>query len=230
MGYIRGSLIGAVAAAAAVACSAPRADTILVPPDGDIVFSVLREGTPIGTHRVSFLRSSDTLEVHVDLNLEVKLGFIPLFRYRHNSVEVWRDGRLLSLNAATDDDGEKFVVRGAATPGGFIVDGSMGTFVAPAEVYPTSYWSEHMIARTTLLDTQRGRLIAVSVAPVLDLSAVTDLREERRYRLSGDVAGEVGYSAIGAWRSLRFLAMGSEISYVRQTGDPVRIAGREIDD
>ena len=229
MGYIRGGLIGAAAVTVAV-MSAPLAGPVLSSPDGDIVFSVLREGSPIGTHRVSFAQNGDTLEVRVDLSLEVKLGFIPLFHYRHASVEVWRGASLLSLYATTDDDGEKFVVYGEATAGGFVVDGSMGTFIAPADVYPTSYWSEHMIAHSTLLDTQRGRLISVSVAPVQDLSAVTDFREERRYRLSGDVAGEVGYSGTGAWRSLRFVAMGSEISYVRLPNDPVRTARRLNDD
>ena len=136
-----------------------------LPSKQDIVFKVLRDGAPLGHHRVAFRREAGALHVEIDILLEVKLAFLTVFRYRHANREVWRDGRLAAIDTETDDDGERFWLRGRASEAGLVVEGSSGSFVAPADIMPTSYWNAETVTEDRLLDTQRGRLIDVQIAP-----------------------------------------------------------------
>ena len=62
-------------------------------------------------------------------------------------------------------EGAPQALRGRATEAGLQVEGSNGTFTAPADVMPTSYWDADTVTQSRLLDTQRGRLIDVDIVP-----------------------------------------------------------------
>ena len=94
----------------ALACAAPL--WAAIPPDGQISFAVLRDGSRMGSHSLAFRQEGDELHVEVDILLEVNLAFITLFRYRHRNHEVWVDGRLAAIETETDDDGDKYWLRG----------------------------------------------------------------------------------------------------------------------
>jgi len=184
----------------------------------DIAFKVFRDGEPLRHHRVSFRREAEELHVEIDIELEVKLAFLTVFRYRHINREVWRDGRLVATE--TDDDGDSFWLRGRATEAGLKVEGSSGNFMAPADVMPTSYWNAETVTKDLLLDTQRGRLIDVEIAPagaeivVMAGQAVN----ARRYTVSGELSLDLWYAPDGQWAKTRFEARGAEVVYARQDG------------
>jgi hypothetical protein len=184
----------------------------------EIAFQVFRDGAPLGHHRVSFRREADDLHVEIDIALEVRLLFLPVFSYRHKNHEVWRDGRLVAIDTETDDDGEAFWLRGRATAAGLAVEGSGGTFLAPADVLPTSYWNSQTVERTELLDTQSGRLIQVAIAPagVESIKIADRTAKARRYQVTGDLTLDLWYTAEGEWAKTSFQARGAEIVYARQ--------------
>jgi hypothetical protein len=184
--------------------------------DQPIAFEVLRDGAPIGLHRVSFASAGDTLTVRIAIDLEVKVAFLTIYRYRHRSIESWRGGLLVGLETTTDDNGAVSTVRARATAGGLAVEGSGGSFLAPADTLPTSYWREDMARRSRLLDTQRGVLIDVASQRLDDPG-----RTGRTYRLTGGLDAEIGYGPAGDWRTLRFSARGADIEYTRQDDEPV---------
>ena len=133
---------------------APVADAS--PESGEsIAFHVYRDGRPMGHHEVRFERAGEDLTVEVDILLEVQIAFITVFRYRHQNREVWRDGKLLAIDTRTDDDGKDYWLRGRASTAGFQVEGSSGSFLAPADIMPTSYWNPETVKRRQMLDTQK---------------------------------------------------------------------------
>ncbi len=141
---------------------------------------------------------------------------------------MWRDGRLIAIDTETDDDGEPFWLRGRAEQNGLRVKGSSGRFFAPADIMPTSYWNPDILARTRLLDTQRGRLIDVSIAP-LGRETVTMAgrsAEARRYRMTGDLVLDLWYTAEGEWAKTAFEARGAQVSYAH-LGETSASAGVE---
>jgi hypothetical protein len=182
---------------------------------GVIAFDVLRNGRPMGTHRLDFHRAGDRLIVNIAIDLEVRL-VVSIYRYVHRSREVWVDGRLVEIDTTTDDDGRVYRVAGRVGSDGFNVESTAGRFVAPVELMPTSYWHERMIKGRPLFDTQEGKVIATEiVGPIEDVLNVEGKSiPVRVYDVSGDLKLHLWYGTDGRWLKLRFTARGSEIDYV----------------
>lgn len=200
---------GAGMALPALALAAP------VPPSNQFAFSVWRKGSQIGEHRLTFREDGDDLVVDVDINLQVKLGFVTLFRYTHHNTEIWRDGKLVSLDSETHDDGSDF--RLSVRPAGDVldVDGWAGQFQVPADTLSSSYWNPDTIYRSRILDTQRGYLMDVNTEWLGEetIEAATGRIAANRYRISGDLTMDIWYSQGGQWVKLDFATRGSTISY-----------------
>jgi len=171
---------------------------------GSADFTVLRDGTPIGHHRVLVSHEGEETRVEVDIALNVSLGFIPLYRYRHQSREVWRNDRLTALDSTTDDNGEQFRVTARAVQAGLQVTAGSQTLVLPDDTVPTSYWNPSLISGRTVLDSQEGRRLDLSVTPAAP----------GRWQLRGDVNLDIGYDQQGQWTGLWFRHTGSDFTYV----------------
>src|SRR3546814_10578168 len=74
-----------------------------IPPSGVLRFTVLRGGSPMGTHRIAFRQEGRALRVDIAIDIAVRFGPIPIFRYTHRNSEIWEDGRLRALDARTED-------------------------------------------------------------------------------------------------------------------------------
>jgi hypothetical protein len=191
-------------------------------PRAPITFTVLRGGSPIGTHRVDFLRGGDEPVVEIAIDLAVRLVGLTLYSYTHRAREEWAGGALRRLDARTDDNGTRTELRARAAAGGLAVEGSGGTYLAPPDTKPTSYWLEEMTRQTRLLNTQEGTLseVAARRAGNGQLTIAGNPVETRVYELTGDINSRLGYAADGEWVDLEFVARGSTIRYRRD-----RIAG-----
>jgi Family of unknown function (DUF6134) len=174
-------------------------------------FDVLREGSPIGTHRVSIDTRGPETRVDIEIDMAVRFAFLTVYRYTHRSSEVWRAGRLTALDARTDDNGTRTDVRARERGEALHVAGSGGDYEAPADTVPTSYWNRDKVARTRLLDTQSGKLVDVAATRV-DADSTG-----ARYRLTGDLEADLAYGPAGEWTALSFVTRGSRIVYVRRS-------------
>ncbi|WP_340119518.1 DUF6134 family protein [Pelagibius sp. 7325] len=212
----RRAFITALLAGGALSAVRPlRAWGAAVPSAGDLAFDIRRDGSSIGGHHVVFRRAGERLEVDIDIDIAVNLAFIPLFAYSHRNREVWQDGRLLSLESETDDDGQRYTVSARAEGGVLRVTGSGGDFQAPADTLPTSYWNPRTVEQTRLLDSQHGRLLAVE-SRLLGEERLDGGKTARRYRLSGDLDLDLWYAATGEWVNIAFTARGATVSYLRR--------------
>jgi hypothetical protein len=187
-----------------------------------IAFKVLRNGRPLGQHQVRIEHTGDEIRIGIDIRLDVRFAFIPVYAYRHRNDEVWRGGRLQSLDTTTDDNGTPHRVQGRAAGGRFLVESSAGSLDLPAGIMPTSYWHPDSLARDRWLDTQSGRLIEARVELLgpEQLEAGGHVIEAERFRLDGDLALDIWYRN-GAWVGLRFSGPdGSVIDYALES-EPV---------
>src|SRR5690606_27129350 len=112
---------GALFAAALLFAAAAKAEE-----PRDVAFDVYRKGELIGAHEIAFRRNGDDLEATIDIRLQVDVLFLPVYRYRHQNRETWRDGRLVRIETETDDNGDSFYVKGEAGPDGFRVESTAG--------------------------------------------------------------------------------------------------------
>ncbi len=130
----------------------------------NIDFAVTRNGNEFGFHKIEFKRQGNgDLVVKIDIELEVKLGFVKLFSYKHENKEIWRDGKLFQINTKTDDNGKIFFINGKLVKQGFIINTQDGTKVLPLNITPTSYWNFANIDNKNWLDTQRGILVDLDI-------------------------------------------------------------------
>ena len=180
------------------------------------MFRLIRHGTAIGTHDLAFRRRPGFLNVDIAVDVLVKLGPIPLYRYMHRATETWRNGRLDAVRGQTSKNGYHLHMNAGRTRQGLAVEGS-GTdpYIAPENALPTTYWNKAMLGRP-LIGTQDGGL----VRPRVTERGMEDVRRvsgrpvlARRYDLSGDL-GYVLYDVADMWTGMSFdVADGSRISY-----------------
>lgn len=178
-------------------------------------FAIEMDGRDVGRHTIAFEKIGDELHVHINIDIEVSFGPITFFRYAHENHEIWKDGRLISLETKTDDDGTLYEVSARAGEEGLAVESSSGTFTAPAGILPTSYWRPETIEQTQLLDTQRGRLIEVKSAKAGKemLQLPQGAKRAERYTMTGDLQLDLWYGEEGTLLNIAFNAKGRSIAY-----------------
>ena len=189
-------------------------------PRGKVLeFEAFRNGSSIGTHRLNFKSEGDRVTVDVSIRFKVDLAFVTLYRYEHNSQEIWEKGSLIGLATRTNDDGKRTEVRASAMSDQLQITGSGGAFDLPFGSFPTTYWNRAITGQTLLLDSQDGVRTTVAVAPpvretfpVLGKQSPAD-----RFSLSGELNIDLWYSPKGEWVGLKFNSKGSEIVYARRT-------------
>ncbi|MGI9499420.1 MAG: DUF6134 family protein [Geminicoccaceae bacterium] len=182
-------------------------------------FIAYRNGSRLGFHRIDFSEDGERLTVDIEIAFDVKLAFIPLYRYRHRNYEVWEDGRLVSLKSETDDNGDAFKVRVNRQGDRLMVDGVDGKLEVPGNTLSTSYWNEAAMNSGVWLDTQEGKLVRSEVTkksaePVMVGGASVAAMP---YELVGDISCTLWYHD-GRWVKLRFIGEDdSVIEYTLET-------------
>jgi len=207
----RGLLVGTGCAALAGTALAG----LPVPPSSTLGFRVVRNGRPIGQHRLSFESDGGGLTVRVTVDIAVSFGPITLYRYRHRAREQWEDGRVVAFQAETNDDGTDTTVTMRGEGDRLVVESSQaGTYLAPSGALPATHWNRRML-QGPFINTQTGEVMRPDIrsAGTEPLPWAPQRRGERLV-LSGDVAMETWYDPTPAWVGLRFLGSdGSTIQY-----------------
>ena len=218
----RRDLAGAAAAGMLVASLPGSAFANTRPPSGIIPFTVFRGGSEMGHHHTRFSVEDDALRVDIQIRLTATFAGITVFRYTHDSVERWQDGRLVSIDTETYDDGREYRVRGHADGDVFrILEGRDGPWEAPADIIPTSYWHIGCVRNERLLHTQYGEPFVVSTQRLgrESITAAGRTIAADRYRLTASLVVDVWYNPADQWAKLAFEARGAQVDYVLDAGD-----------
>ncbi|MBG76915.1 MAG: hypothetical protein CMI98_03470 [Pelagibacteraceae bacterium] len=130
-----------------------------VPESGEIVFEIIRKNKTIGTHTISFIENDKDLKVDIEVNINVKLGFLTIYKYRHNNTEYWQEGELIkiSTNSLTNSK-KKYFVEGQKNNDFFEYEGVDNRKRTGLNVIPISYWNYEILDRNVFLDSQKGIL------------------------------------------------------------------------
>ncbi len=190
-----------------------------VPPAGGLAFRLVRHGSEIGRHTLTFERQGDTLTVHVAVDALVTLLSIPIVRYTHRVVETWQSGTLIGLVGQTDKNGQREWMNARRISDGLEVLGSRTErYVAPEQAIGTSYWNKRMLDGP-MISLEDGVLLHPKVAPpqadTIRLASGNRIPADH-YCLSGAFAADVWYDETATWASLALtVADGSVVRYER---------------
>ncbi len=173
----------------------------------DVAFDVYRNGAPFGEHVVSFDEKADgALQVQVEIELRVGFGPLTVFRYEHESEEVWVGDDLVSLTASTLKDGER--VR-------FSLSNDDERYETVAGLMPSSHWSGYPPGLPAVLNTETGEPMPVEIEELglETIQTATGPVEARRIRMVGSVAVDLWYDLDGRWVGCAFSIRGQDIEY-----------------
>jgi hypothetical protein len=168
-------------------------------PQGIYIYTILRDGTPIGQQRMEFVSDGEKLRVLSRMDLEVTLLGMTIFRFNQQVEEVRVGDTLMSLISDADDDGKDRKVR--LTLQGDRVTGRYNDNDRSMDpkLITSLFWKTPAIGETQLIDTLRGKVRDVNVK---DLGPET-LRlpvgrvEARHYQMRGEWSRELWYDANG---------------------------------
>jgi hypothetical protein len=159
---------------------------------GELRFRIMREGTSIGTHRVSFTEADGALTARTAVVIQVRVMGFTVFRLTHRFAEVWAGGRLRSVISHHDRNGTVTEMNARAEPGGILVQGPEGVFHLPAEAAPLSWWDPSHF-NGPLFDNETGKPLRLQWTRAALPGGGT------RWRATGDEEGEGSYAADGTW-------------------------------
>ena len=203
-----------------------------IPADNVLAYEVFRDDKRIGFHHMQFTRSGDDVRVDIHIELDVRLGFIPLFGYTHENTEIWRDGVLQSLVSKTDNNGKPAFADVSLSENSYLGRGSRydGGLVLP--IMSTSYFDPNFVRQQRLISSQDGRLLEVKVA-YMGAEQVPDIAgsvEAHRFRLTGDLEIDIWYTEEGRWVRTEF-SRGGLLSYrpIAASEIPPKSAWRKVE-
>jgi hypothetical protein len=206
-----------MAGAAVVAHRAAAA--LPVPPDNALAFRLIRHGSDIGRHTLTFERQGDALTVRIAVDALVSLLSIPIVRYTHRAVETWQGDTLVALTGQTNKNGQQEWINARRTSEGMVVAGSKtARYVAPEQAIGTSYWNKRML-NGPMISLEDGVLLRPKVAErqpeAIPLASGGTIPADH-YNLSGPFNVDVWYDRTNTWAGLAVaVADGSEIHYER---------------
>lgn len=165
-----------------------------VPPREAYRWQVMRQGSAIGTHNVTFTQRGEEVVALSDVSITPSFLGVVVYRYEHRYTEVTRGGRFVSVASRLNRNGTVVEVEARAEGAGVRVRGPEGELLLPAGSVPLSWWEPQRFGGAVpLFGTSTGRPF--------------DLRWTRealpggatRWRTAGEIEAVLDYSAAARW-------------------------------
>ena len=170
-----------------------------------LTFSVFRNGAHIGEHRMTFAGDGAAVTVTTEATMTVKIGPVPVFKYRHLAVEKRAGAAFASLETSTVTNGKTEHVVAEKTGAGIVVDSPSGKATLAADANPMTHWNAQIFAGP-LFNPQTGKMLKVK----------TTRLAAGHVSIRGEVEMDDFYDDAGAWLSAKAKATdGSTIEYRR---------------
>jgi len=170
-----------------------------------LAFQVFRNGTKVGEHQMTFAGDDDNRTVVTAVDLVVKVGPVPVYKYKHNATERWAAGKFVSIDATTNGNGKVQKTSARAMPGFVQITGPKGAVRAPADAVPLSHWNQASFGKP-LFNQQEAKMLKVTCTKV----------KTGHWQVRGEAEIDDFYDASGNWLALQGkLEDGSKMEYRR---------------
>ncbi len=181
-------------------------------------YDILRNGKPVGTHRLEIARRGELTQVRVESKIDVEVLGIRIYRLRYQADETWDALGLLQLDVTADKGGKQLRLSGRRDGRLFTWttnDGSRRDAALP--LYPTNHWNAGVLEQEQVLNTLTGVVNQIEIAKLgeerLRLPSASVMAD--RFRYGGGLRLESFYDRSGRWLGMRFAADdGSTIEYL----------------
>lgn len=170
------------------------------PPKGVFIYTISRNGQPVGQQRLEFVSDGSRLRVLSHTELDVNFMGLNLYGFDQQVEEV-RDGdRIVALTSEADDDGtEKKVqlkLEGDRLQGDYNGDTPRK---ADPKLKTSLFWAQPPLGETRVLDCLRGKVREVHVADAgtETLRLPAGAIEAHHLKVTGEMKRDLWYDAGG---------------------------------
>ena len=140
------------------------AEIFPIPEDNEVSFDVVRKNKIIGNLNIKFIKDKENLILHSVLDIEVKVLFIPAYKFFQETKEKWINGSFVSIDGFTDfEDDREYKIVGKDENGIFRVTGMDGLLELDENIVPLNYWNKQMLKEKEVFDTQKGIVREINV-------------------------------------------------------------------
>lgn len=187
-------LLLATPATAIAPISAARSQGRGVPPREAYRWRVMRQGSAIGTHNVTFTQRGEEVVALSDVTITPSFLGVVVYRYEHRYSEVTRGGRFVSVASRLNRNGTIVEVEARAGANGVEVQGPEGALRLPSGAVPLSWWEPQRFGgQVPLFGTSHGRPFDLRWAREALPGGGT------RWRTAGEIEAVLDYDASGRW-------------------------------
>ena len=186
-----------------------------IPENNFLAYEITRKGKRLGFQSISFSEADNgDLIADIHVQIDFKLGPIPLFRCRHVNREIWRDGTLIELNSRTDNNGEDVVTSLRLEDGKLVGTGARYESDLEGVTHSTSYFDPNFVRQATLVSSQDGRRLTTETIEVgrERLNLQTGPVEATRFRTTGKLKIDIWYTDEGRWVKTEFARGGNTLN------------------
>lgn len=179
-------------------------------------FEILRDGSEVGEQVVEIAGD----QVTVTMEVAVKALFVTVYRRKHRRSETWAEGRLVSLEAETDDDGTAYSLKLVRNGEGYdrTVNGKTESF--SADYAPVPDWNRALATgKPKGLSAQSDEIYDPVTLEVIGKESITvpaGAFEAEHLRTGGAFARDLWYDDQGRLLLMTFVSRDSKIEYRRR--------------
>jgi len=131
--------------------------------DTTLNFAVTRNGDRIGTTTVRLQRDGQNLVADIATQVQVKIASITVYRFEQRETERWAGGKLVALQAVTDDNGTMHRVDAARKGDRLSVNANGKVSDIDPAIVPASLWNAQLVQKTIALNSRDGSVMPISV-------------------------------------------------------------------
>jgi hypothetical protein len=140
-----------------------------IPDDNEVSFDVIRKNKVIGNLTSKFIKDDENIVLHSVLDINIKILFIPAYKFFQETKETWRNGEFISIDGFTDfEDDREYKIDGKDEDGVFRVTGMDGLLELDEKIIPLNYWNKNILDEKELFDTQKGIVRKITVNKLKD--------------------------------------------------------------
>ena len=186
-------------------------------------FEIFKNNKKIGFHKLSFQNIEDKIVVNTQIEMTIKFGIIPIFKYFHESKEVWVNDQFLEVKTFTKKNRRKFTFIAKRNGPKIEIKSRGKVFLVDGDTLITSYWHQNWLKKKNLIDSQHGkkRLINVEKKDFEQIKTSNSVIFAQKYKVTGTqdklngkkIDYDIWYDNKGRWVKSKFFVKKSIIEY-----------------
>ncbi|MBX7147181.1 MAG: hypothetical protein K1X44_07730 [Alphaproteobacteria bacterium] len=161
-----------------------------------LFYKVKRNNEEVGYYKMAFSQEQQKQIVSIEAEVIVKWLGVAFYRFEHQAREEWKDGKLILLDATTNDNGKDREVKATQIENKIqLIYNEKDPQYLDETLIPSSLWNINLVNQDSILDTVRGKIRKIKVINhgAENLLIGSHKIETNHYELTGEFNRNIWY-------------------------------------